>query len=132
MTTSSSFNPKAEQLNASFEAMKRKNLLVPRLPWWGQRGRAAAARAPFACCAVERGAGRGGGEGARGLVGCPRFAHMGGATKRRTARGLKKKNRPSFSQGGKKTEPGILCVFSVPWSLGSPACTPIGGTRHWI
>jgi hypothetical protein len=51
---------------------------------------------------VERGADRGGGAEARGLVGCPRFSYMGGAAERRAARGRKKKHEPSFS--GKKTK----------------------------
>jgi hypothetical protein len=50
---------------------------------------AAGARGGGGCGAVERGADRGSGAEARGLVGCPRFAHMGGATKPRAARGRK-------------------------------------------
>jgi hypothetical protein len=62
------------------------------------------------CGAAERGAGKGGGGAeARGLVGCPRFSHMGGAAERRTACGRKNKHEPSFS--GKKTKNLRFRVF---------------------
>jgi hypothetical protein len=54
-----------------------------------------------ACGAAERGAGKEGRGGSAGLVGCPRFSHMGGvmggAAERRAACGRKKQNKKHMS-----------------------------------
>jgi hypothetical protein len=61
------------------------------------------------CGAAERGAGKGGlGAEARGLVGCPRFSHMGGAAERRAARRSRTRAGGGNNMGpvfqGKKTK----------------------------